>query len=172
MKNVKWIFVVLLTSSLTSFINKDKPTKGLTVGSKAPDFTIEVSPEKIASSFKLSDLRGKYVLINFWASYDAQSRMDNVLFSNVLLDKSLPVELVSISFDDYSSIYEETIRKDQIIGDYCFLAGNQRISDLFKKYQLKRGLTNFLLDERGVIVAKNLSVDQLTTYFSPVKQAA
>lgn len=32
MKHVKWIFVVLLISSLTSFVEKDKPTGGLNVG--------------------------------------------------------------------------------------------------------------------------------------------
>lgn len=37
MKHVKWIFVVLLISSLTSFVEKDKPTGGLNVGDIAPD---------------------------------------------------------------------------------------------------------------------------------------
>ena len=40
MRHVKWIFVVLLISSLTSFVEKDKPTGGLNVGDVAPDFTI------------------------------------------------------------------------------------------------------------------------------------
>ena len=41
MKHVKWIFVVLLISSLTSFVEKDKPTGGLNVGDIAPDFKIK-----------------------------------------------------------------------------------------------------------------------------------
>ena len=40
MKYAKWIFVVLLISSLTSFVEKDKPTGGLNVGDMAPDFKI------------------------------------------------------------------------------------------------------------------------------------
>lgn len=36
MKYVKWIFVVLLIGSLTSFVEKDKPTGGLNVGDIAP----------------------------------------------------------------------------------------------------------------------------------------
>ena len=41
-KNVKWIFVVLIISSLISFsfVGKDTPTEGLTIGDKAPTFTI------------------------------------------------------------------------------------------------------------------------------------
>ncbi len=41
MKYVKWIFVVLLIGSLTSFVEKDKPTGGLNVGDVAPDFKIQ-----------------------------------------------------------------------------------------------------------------------------------
>ena len=41
-KNVKWIFVVLIISSLISFsfVGKNTPTEGLTIGDKAPTFTI------------------------------------------------------------------------------------------------------------------------------------
>ena len=45
MRHVKWIFVVLLISSLTSFVEKDKPTGGLNVGDVAPDFRIETTSD-------------------------------------------------------------------------------------------------------------------------------
>ena len=41
MRHVKWIFVVLLICSLTAFVEKDKPTGGLSEGDVAPDFKIE-----------------------------------------------------------------------------------------------------------------------------------
>ena len=71
-KNVKWIFVVLIISSLISFsfVGKNTPTEGLTIGDKAPTFTICGEKQLI----DLKDLRGKYVLLSFWASYDALSR--------------------------------------------------------------------------------------------------
>lgn len=57
MKYAKWIFVVLLISSLTSFVEKDKPTGGLNVGDMAPDFKIQtMSAEQ--SQTELSDLKG------------------------------------------------------------------------------------------------------------------
>ena len=76
MKYVKWIFVVLLICSLTAFVEKDKPTGGLSEGDVAPDFKIESTSEE-QPAFKLGNLKGKYVLLSFWASYDAQSRMQN-----------------------------------------------------------------------------------------------
>ena len=118
MKHVKWIFVVLLISSLTSFVEKDKPTGGLNVGDVAPDFRIETT------------------------------------------------SMVSVSFDEYQSIFEETIRKDQIVTPTCFVETKGESSGIFKKYRLGRGFTNYLLDDNGVIIAKNISAAELSAYLN------
>ena len=166
MKYAKWIFVVLLISSLTSFVEKDKPTGGLNVGDMAPDFKIQtMSAEQ--SQTELSDLRGKYVLLSFWASYDAQSRMQNASLSNALRSTARNnVKMVSVSFDEYQSIFEETIRKDQIVTPTCFVETKGEYSGLFKKYRLGRGFTNYLLDDNGVIIAKNISAAELSAYLN------
>ena len=166
MKHVKWIFVVLLICSLTAFVEKDKPTGGLNVGDMAPDFKIQtMSAEQ--SQTELSDLKGKYVLLSFWASYDAQSRMQNASLSNALRS-SHNVEMVSISFDEYQSIFKETVRKDQIVTPTCFVETEGEDSGLFKKYRLNRGFTNYLLDGNGVIIAKNISAADLSAYVSEI----
>ena len=167
MKYAKWIFVVLLISSLTSFVEKDKPTGGLNVGDVAPDFKIE-STSNGQPAFKLGNLKGKYVLLSFWASYDAHSRMQNASLSNVLRSASRNdnVEMVSVSFDEYQSIFKETVRKDQIVTPTCFVETKGESSGLFKKYRLGRGFTNYLLDENGVIIAKNISAAELSAYLN------
>ena len=166
MKYVKWIFVVLLISSLTSFVEKDKSTGGLNVGDMAPDFKIQ-SMSAGQSQIGLSDLKGKYVLLSFWASYDAQSRMQNVSLSNALRSASRnDVEMVSVSFDEYRSIFEEIIRKDQIATPTCFVETKGESSGLFRKYRLRRGFTSYLLDDNGVIIAKNISASELSAYLN------
>nr|WP_302831340.1 thioredoxin-like domain-containing protein [uncultured Bacteroides sp.] len=167
MKYVKWIFVVLLISSLTSFVEKDKPTGGLNVGDIAPDFKIETMSAEQPFA-ELSDMQGKYVLLSFWASYDAHSRMQNASLSNALRSASLSnnVEMVSVSFDEYPSIFKETIRKDQIVTPTCFVETKGESSGLFKKYRLSRGFTNYLLDDNGVIIAKNISAAELPSYLN------
>ena len=164
MKYVKWIFVVLLISSLTSFVEKDKPTGGLNVGDIAPDFKIQ-SMSAGQPLAELSDMKGKYVLLSFWASYDAHSRMQNASLSNVLRS-SRNVEMVSVSFDEYQSIFKETVRKDQIVTPTCFVETKGEYSGLFKKYRLGRGFTNYLLDDNGVIIAKNISAAELSAYLN------
>ena len=166
MKYVKWIFVVLLIGSLTSFVEKDKPTGGLNVGDIAPDFKIQSMSAGQPLS-ELSDMKGKYVLLSFWASYDAQSRMQNVSLSNALRS-SHNVEMVSVSFDEYQSIFKETVRKDQIVTPTCFVETEGEDSGLFKKYRLNRGFTNYLLDGNGVIIAKNISAADLSAYVKEI----
>lgn len=154
MKYVKWVFVVLLISSLTSFVEKDKPTGGLNVGDIAPDFEIQTMSAN-QSVHELSDLKGRYVLLSFWASYDAQSRMQNASLNNALrASANNNVELVSVSFDEYKSVFEETVRKDQMVTPTCFVETEGESSGLFKKYRLSRGFSNYLLDDNGVIIAK------------------
>lgn len=167
MKYVKWIFVVLLIGSLTSFVEKDKPTGGLNVGDIAPGFKIQ-SMSAGQPLAELSDMKGKYVLLSFWASYDAHSRMQNASLSNVLRSASRNenVEMVSVSFDEYQSIFKETVRKDQIVTPTCFVETKGESSGLFKKYRLGRGFTNYLLDENGVIIAKNISAAELSAYLN------
>ena len=162
-KNVKWIFVVLIISSLISFsfVGKDTPTEGLTIGDKAPTFTICGEKQLI----DLKDLRGKYVLLSFWASYDAPSRVQNATLNHAI-EQADNVEMVSVSFDEFKSIFNETIKKDRISTSNRFveLAGNS--SDLFKTYRLNKGFKNFLLDKNGVIVAKDITPSQLSSYLN------
>ena len=164
-KNVKWIFVVLIISSLISFsfVGKNTPTEGLTIGDKAPTFTICGEKQLI----DLKDLRGKYVLLSFWASYDALSRMQNATLNHAIAQAD-NVEMVSVSFDEYQSVFQETIRKDQIVTPTCFVETEGEDSRLFKKYRLNRGFTNYLLDGNGVIIAKNISAADLSAYVKEV----
>ena len=164
-KNVTVVFVVLATISLVffSFVGKDTPTEGLTIGDRAPEFKI-CSERQLVD---LKDLRGNYVLISFWASYDAPSRMQNASFSQAIRSLSpAQVEMVSVSFDEYSSIFNETIRKDRIATTACFVETQGVESDLYKRYRLQRGFGNYMIDDNGVIIAKNISADELSAYLN------
>ncbi len=164
MKYVKWLFVVLLIGSLTAFVEKDKPTGGLNEGDVAPNFKIEATCDG-QPAFQLNDLKGKYVLLSFWASYDAQSRMQNVSLSNALRS-SQNVEMVSVSFDKYQSIFKETVRMDQIVTPACFVETEGENSGVFKTYRLNKGFANYLLDGNGVIITKNISAAELSAYLN------
>lgn len=162
-KNVSGIFVVLVIISLTffSFVGKDTPTEGLTIGDKAPDFKI-CSERQLVN---LKDLKGKYVLLSFWASYDAPSRMQNAILNHAVT-KTNNIEMVSVSFDDYKSVFNETIRKDQISTSNCFIELEGKNSEIYQTYRLHKGFKNYLLDKNGVIIAKNINAQQLSSYLN------
>ena len=161
-KSVSGIFVVLVISFISfSFVGKDTPTEGLTIGDKAPEFKICGEKQLV----NLKDLRGKYVLLSFWASYDADSRMNNATL-NQAISKADNVEMVSVSFDSYKSIFNETIKKDRISTSNCFVELAGVNSDIYNTYRLHKGFKNYLLDEKGVIIAKNINVSELSSYIN------
>lgn len=160
-KNVKWIFVVLIGISSFisfSFVGKDTPTVGLTIGDKAPTFSIYGGKQ-------LVDLQGKYVLLSFWASYDAVSRVQNAMLNHAVA-QAANVEMVSVSFDEYQSVFDETIKKDRITTPNCFVELAGHSSDLFRTYRLNRGFKNFLLDADGVIIARDIQASELSAYLN------
>jgi peroxiredoxin len=161
-KSVSGIFVVLVISFISfSFVGKDTPTEGLTIGDKAPEFKICGEKQLV----NLKDLRGKYVLLSFWASYDADSRMNNATLNHAI-SKADNVEMVSVSFDSYKSIFNETIKKDRISTSNCFVELAGVNSDIYNTYRLHKGFKNYLLDEKGVIIAKNINVSELSSYLN------
>lgn len=164
-KNVKWIFVVLVLvfSSLISFsfVGKDTPTEGVTVGDKAPAFVLRNNEQMLTSQ----QLKGSYVLLSFWASYDAASRTQNAMLSHAAQQNG-KLKVVSVSFDEYKSVYDETVKKDQINTAFSFLEQGGRDSEVYRSFRLEKGLKNFLLDDKGVIIAKNVTSSDLQAYLN------
>ena len=162
-KNVKGIFVVLMAFSFIffSFVDKDTPTEGLTIGDTAPEFKICDENQLV----KLKDLKGKYVLLSFWASYDANSRLSNATLSHVA-NKTNNVEMISVSFDNYQSVFKETIKKDRISIPNCFVETDGEYSKIYQTYRLQKGFKNYLLDKNGVIIAKNINAKELSSYLN------
>ena len=162
-KNVTGIFVVFVTISFfsLSFVGKDTPTEGLTIGDKAP--ALKMDGKKQLAGMK--DLKGKYVLLSFWATYDANSRVQNAALSHTI-SKTDNVEMVSISFDTYPSIFNETVMKDCISTAHCYLEQDGEKSEIYQTYRLHKGFKNYLLDENGVIIAKDINAKQLSSYLN------
>lgn len=111
---------------------------------------------------RLRDLRGRYVLLSFWAAYDAPSRMANAAICHAAADRH--IDLVSVNFDRYRSIFLETTKQDSAQATVCFYEPRGPMSTIYGRYHLGRGFTNYLLDERGVIVAHGLTPQDLAKY--------
>ncbi|MDR1882837.1 MAG: peroxiredoxin family protein [Prevotella sp.] len=161
MKYLKYFLIlgIALISLSSNTSRTSSLSEGIYPGNLLPD--IKNLENKSGTKMNLSDLRGQKVLLNFWAAYDACSHRDNVLLSRIIGSKRYPVRMISVSFDKSESVFEKTLAMDKIDAEYQFLVKGGAFSDLFGRHQLERGFKNYLIDEDGVIVAMNLTPDDL-----------
>lgn len=159
LKNVKWFFVVLVFSSLISlsFDKRNTPTEKLPVGAQAPELVLGNEKQPLS----LQAPKGNYILLSFWASYDATSRTRNARLHHVVSDDAR-VKMISISFDRYPSVFRTAVKQDGL-SENVYQEMDGEGSEIFKSYDLKHGFINCLVDDRGVIVAKNVSPSELAS---------
>jgi hypothetical protein len=119
-----------------------------------------IHPGNLAPEIKLQgvDIKGNgYVLVQFWAAYDPQSRLENVRMHNAISRSGIEnLRMVSISFDENQAIVQGIIKSDRLDEAHHRNEANGTRSPLFKSYRLKTGFGNYLVDAKGVIVAKNI----------------
>lgn len=127
-------------------------------GFNAPNLTVDNSH----SALSLSDLKGKYVLVTFWASSNAQSRISAARYDD--FSKSLDEErfcLLSVNFDRSERLFREIVRRDNLSAKSQFYVSGSNAETIFENYHLGNGFQSFLINPQGKIVATNPSNDTL-----------
>lgn len=132
---------------------KLESSRNLAVGQQAPDISLP-SPE--GQPVNLSSLKGKYVLIDFWASWCGPCRQENpnvVRMYQKYKDKGF--EIFGVSLDESKEKWTTAIAKDQLSWPH--------VSDLkgwnsaaARLYNIEAIPQTLLLDKEGKIIAKNL----------------
>jgi thiol-disulfide isomerase/thioredoxin len=128
------------------------------VGLQVENFTQHTSTDQ---SFSLSSLRGKYVLLDFWASWCPPCRIENSELVKIYDQySSKKFEIVSVSADNKKDAWLKAIKADGIKWtSICDLKGNR--DGLVRKYNAIVLPYNLLIDPAGKIIGINLHGTEL-----------
>jgi len=149
--------------AIQSFIKAMDKAKPLSIGHHAPDFTITGIDGK---QVKLSDYKGKFVMVDFWASWCVPCRQEN---PNVLKQyqkfHSKGFNVLGVSLDKDKAAWQKAVSDDHLewtqTSDLKSFEGQAE-----QLYHIEAIPSNFIIDPQGNIIAKNIRGADLEAFLT------
>ena len=155
-------FTLLLTISLVSF---NLYSQELKVGDKAPEIIQNLVN---GEEFRLSELKGQMVLIDFWAAWCKPCRKENPnivaayhKYKDANFKTGEKFTVLGVSLDFSQKLWEKAIGDDQLVWPHHIsdLKGWKNAAAI--KYNVKSIPVSYLIDGNGIIIGMNLKGSDL-----------
>jgi len=161
---LSWFGNSAQSNKYTQFLaNRANLLRKATIGQKAPDFTLTTPDGK---QLALSSLKGKYVLIDFWASWCGPCRQENPNVVKTYLEfKDKGFEILGVSLDTERANWLAAIEKDKLTWKHVSDLQGWK-SSAASLYGVTGIPHTVLIDKQGVIIAKNLRGEALRAKIS------
>src|ERR1700680_3176033 len=143
----------------------DSAIDGNGQGRLAPDFELKSLDGR---TVKLSDFRGKAVVLNFWATYCAPCLVETPWLTDVYRQyKTQGLEIVGVSMDDGGQQQVSNFVKEMNV-NYTILIGNHTVGDAYGGARFLP--QTFLIDREGRIVKSVLGIQSKGDFEENIKQ--
>ena len=123
-------------------------------GAQAPDFTVEMFD---GTKVTLSELKGKVVLVNFWATWCPPCRNELARVEKEIIERFKGQEFVFLPISRGES--KEKVAEFRNKMGYTFPMGLDTTQAIFKKYATNYIPRNFLVDREGKVVKASVGYD-------------